>query len=132
MTRHETFIKTFDCEMNKKYIVGQSDCFMTQCVVVDALSNTTLVDKYSNRYTTLFGGMRVLLSEGFETLYDLWRDKLEETSTLNAIIGDIVIIQIEGSQHGGFCTGTGFVMKSEKGKVFVGSDIVTHVFKVGR
>ena len=119
MNRFRIVEATLAAEMAKPYAYGGADCFALGCAMVDALTGSKLLAKYSGAYKTLAGAQRALRRRGHSSLVTFWADELsqEALGAAQARFGDLVIMRLaDGAEHVGICLGTRFVTKTETGR----------------
>ncbi|MGK9281311.1 DUF6950 family protein [Sinorhizobium meliloti] len=121
-------------ELAKPYAYGSADCFMLGCAFVDALSGSSIVEKYCGAYRTLAGAQRALRRRGHMSLVSFFAAELEQEPKggAEARLGDLVILRLsDGAEHVGICLGGRFVTKTERGRSDHGLADVIAAFHLG-
>lgn len=102
-------------ELDGEYVFGSGDCFFMGAAVVDALTGSSLVADHRGSYRTLKGAQRALKKLGYSSLVEYFSERLESKPPALAVVGDIAILDLDGSEHVAVCVGPAFVTKTAEG-----------------
>jgi hypothetical protein len=107
---------------------GVSDCLTFPRDCVFAMTGKKLFPK--SRYTTEFGAAKAMKSLGFDNIGDLVASVLPECPKLLAGRGDVVVVSIDATLHGGIVTASGVAVKSQVGMIYLPFSAIVRAFKV--
>lgn len=132
MTRFEIVMPVIEAELAKPYAYGTADCFFFGCRVADALDPSLgLAKTYAGAYKTYKGAQRAMWKRGFTSISDLFDKHLERIGAAKARFGDIAVLLFPDGEHVGVCIGSGFMTKTQAGRVTRGLDAVKAAYRVG-
>lgn len=116
MSRFEAVSAVIQGEMAKPYTYGKSDCFFLALAVIDAIQGTKLRKEYSGIYTTFRGAQTAMRKRKFKSIGDLFTKHLEPIAPAMAVLGDVVVLEVNGREHSAICTGGQFLTRVEGGQ----------------
>lgn len=138
LIRHAKWRADLAAEMDRQrkepFEWGKNDCLIGLAIgVIRALTGEDWSSKVDIKYKTAAGAQRALLKHGYKNLTELLRDHLPEAHPVNADIGDLVIVEVDGyaMQALGVMDFSGIIVLTPNGHGRLPREQAETAFKVG-
>ena len=115
-----------EAHMNTPLVWGKSDCLLTTCDAIEAMTGVDPAADIRGKYKSRAGAYRLIKQRGYDSLGAVLADRFEEIGTAMAQRGDVGIYQ---NTVGYFCE-YGFAVKGEDGLRFIPRTMAERAFKV--
>ena len=115
-----------EAHMNTPLVWGKSDCLLTTCDAIEAMTGVDPAADIRGKYKSRAGAYRLIKLRGFGSLGAVLADRFEEIPVAMAQRGDVGIFE---KTVGYFCE-YGFAVKGEDGLRFIPRTMTERAFKV--
>lgn len=115
-----------EAHMNTPLVWGKSDCLLTTCDAIEAMTGVDPAADIRGKYKSKSGAYRLIKQRGFDSLGAVLADRFEESPVAMAQRGDVGIFE---KTVGYFCE-YGFAVKGEDGLRFLPRTMAERAFKV--
>lgn len=115
-----------EAHINTPLVWGKSDCLLTACDAIEAMTGIDPAADIRGRYKSKAGSYRLIKQRGYDSLGAVLSDRFAEIPVAMAGRGDVGIYQ---NTVGYFCE-YGFAVKGEDGLRFLPRMMAERAFKV--